>query len=114
MFIKKNLRVYLHHTALPHYASTATDMSAHKPCNMNAAPEAPELNVNAGDSFFIRVGTRRFIVDVVDVQCGDAEAPTKYRLRNLNQDYDRTFTASELHRLMHSRNLQGHKILERS
>ena len=84
-------------------------MDAHNPYEVNAAPE---LNVNAGDSFFIRVGTRRFIVDVVDVQYGDASSPTKYRLQNLNQDYDRTFTASELSRLMRCKNLQGYKILE--
>ena len=84
-------------------------MDAHNPYEVNAAPE---LNVNAGDTFFIRVGTRRFIVDVVDVQYGDAASPTKYRLQNLIQDYDRTFTASELARLMQRRDSNGDKILE--
>ena len=81
------------------YLSTEIDMDAHNPYEVNAA----ELNVNAGDSFFIRVGTQRIVVDVVDVQ---------YRLQNLHKDYDRTFTASELSTLMQRRDSNGDKILE--
>ena len=75
-------------------------MDAHNPYEVNAAPE---LNVHAGDSFMIKEGTSCFVVDVVAVQ---------YRLQNVHEDYDRTFTASELSTLMQRRSSNGDKILE--
>lgn len=82
------------------------------------------MNVNRNSNFLVTVETRRkrrffiadavmvetrwerrtFIADVVDiVPRGDT---TEYRLQNLNQNFDRRFTAAELYSHMRGGGLQ--------